>query len=190
MHLWTRLRTRLFSLLLSTQFERFGTGSRVAPPFRFWGLDQMRLGERVLINRDCWIHIADGNRPKAVKIIIGSNTGVGIGATISAAEKVEIGENVMMARNVYISDHSHAFSDPDVPFMMQGIDCVRPVSIGRGTWLGQNVVILPGVAIGEQCVIGANSVVNRPVPDFSIAVGAPARVVKTYNREFREWQKV
>jgi acetyltransferase-like isoleucine patch superfamily enzyme len=73
--------------------------------------------------------------------------------------------------------------------MDQGIDNLKPVSIGRHTWLGQNAVILPGVSIGQHCVIGANSVVNRSIPDFSIAVGAPARVVKKLNRQGNQWEK-
>jgi acetyltransferase-like isoleucine patch superfamily enzyme len=73
--------------------------------------------------------------------------------------------------------------------MDQGIDNIKPVAIGRNSWLGQNAVVLPGVTIGEHCVIGANSVVNRSIPDFSIAVGTPARVVKTFNRQTKRWEK-
>jgi acetyltransferase-like isoleucine patch superfamily enzyme len=189
MHSWERLRTRLFTLLLANQFAQFGSGSRVSPPLRFWGLDQMSLGQGVIIHRNCWIHIAAGSRPKGIKLIIGSHTGIGMGATIAVAEKVVLGEHVLLARNVYIADHAHAFSDTAIPIMDQGIDTIKPVSIGSKSWLGQNVVVLPGVAIGEHCVVGANSVVNRSIPDYSIAVGAPARVVKTYNQSTGIWEK-
>jgi acetyltransferase-like isoleucine patch superfamily enzyme len=73
--------------------------------------------------------------------------------------------------------------------MHQGINGIAPVSIGRNAWLGQNVVVLPGVTIGEHCVIGANSVVNSSIPDFSVAVGAPARVIKRYNKETARWER-
>lgn len=74
--------------------------------------------------------------------------------------------------------------------MRQGITSPIPVSIGNCSWLGQNVCVLPGALIGEHCVIGANSVVTSPIPDFSVAVGAPARVMKQYSRQTRRWEKV
>jgi acetyltransferase-like isoleucine patch superfamily enzyme len=64
------------------------------------------------------------------------------------------------------------------------------VSIGRETWLGQNVAVLPGAQIGIHCVIGANSVVNSTIPDFSVAVGTPARVIRRYNQETGAWERV
>jgi acetyltransferase-like isoleucine patch superfamily enzyme len=155
------------------------------------GLKQIVLGEGVLIERDCWIQtIPDDKGDNEAKLVIGPHAGIGMGASISAASKVVIGEDVLLARNVYISDHAHAFEDITVPIMHQGINRIAPVSIGRGTWLGQNVVVLPGVAIGEHCVIGANSVVNSSIPDFSVAVGAPARVVRRYNRETAAWERI
>lgn len=188
-HNYGKLRARLFTFLLAGQFAQFGSSSRIAPPFRFWGLDQVSLGEGVIIHRDCWIVIAGDKGVPAIKLVIGSHSGIGMGATIVAAQRVVLGENVLLARNVYIADHGHGFSDPDRPIMDQGIDNIKPVAIGRNSWLGQNAVVLPGVTIGEHCVIGANSVVNRSIPDFSIAVGTPARVVKTFNRQTKRWEK-
>lgn len=191
LHLWSRLRTRLFTLLLSSQFKKFGAGSRIAPPFRFYGLNEMSLGERVMINRDCWIQtISDPGDAYSPKLVIKSHAGIGMGAQISASRQVVIEEYVLLARNVYISDHAHAFQNTDVPIMNQGINSIAPVSIGRNTWLGQNVVVLPGVTIGQHCVIGANSVVNSAIPDFSVAVGAPARVIKRYNQATGAWERI
>jgi acetyltransferase-like isoleucine patch superfamily enzyme len=80
---------------------------------------------------------------------------------------------------VYVADHSHAFADTTRAVLDQGIDRVAPVEIGDGAWLGENVVVGPGVRIGRGAVVGANSVVLDDVPDHSVAVGAPARVVRT-----------
>jgi acetyltransferase-like isoleucine patch superfamily enzyme len=191
LHVCLKIRTRLFTILLSTQFKEMGSGCRISPPFRLLGLKQIILGEGVQIERDCWIQtIPDDKGDNEAKLVIGPHAGIGMGASISAASKVVIGEDVLLARNVYISDHAHAFEDITVPIMHQGINRIAPVSIGRGTWLGQNVVVLPGVAIGEHCVIGANSVVNSSIPDFSVAVGVPARVVKRYNRDTAAWERV
>jgi len=79
---------------------------------------------------------------------------------------------------VYISDHRHEFGDPVVPIADQGITGIRPVRIGDGAWLGQNVVICPGVTIGRNAVVGANSVVRHDVPDFAVVAGAPARLIR------------
>ena len=188
-HLWSKVRIRLFTLLLSSQFAEIGMGARIAPPFRFYGLNEMSLGEGVM-NPDCWLQTIPGHgEAGAAKLIIKAHAGIGMGAHISAAKQVIIGEHVLLARNVYISDHAHAFENIKTPIMQQGINGIAPVSIGRGTWLGQNVVVLPGVTIGQHCVVGANSVVKSSIPDFSVAVGAPARVVKQYNHETGQWEK-
>jgi acetyltransferase-like isoleucine patch superfamily enzyme len=188
--LYTRLGTRLFTMLISSQFYEFGAGTRIAPPFRYLNLGQISLGERVMVHRDCWFHVLGGHGDdKHPKLIIQSHAAIGMGATISAVREVVIEEHVLLARNVYISDNGHAFWDVGDPIMSQGIDRVEPVRIGKNSWLCQNVCILPGVTIGQHCVIGANSVVNSSIPPFSVAVGSPARVVKRYNPDKGQWER-
>src|SRR5204862_2501230 len=102
---------------------------------------------------------------------------------ISAARFVAIGLDVLMARNVYISYHSHAFDDPSRAVIKRGIKAIAPVVIGDGAWLGQNVLIGPGVRIGRGAVIGANSVVLSDVPEHGVAAGAPARLIRRYADE-------
>jgi acetyltransferase-like isoleucine patch superfamily enzyme len=151
----------------------------------------MSLGEGVSIERNCWIQVVNTREDEdSTKLIIKSNAGIGMGSSISAAAEVVIGQHTLLGRNVYISDHAHAFGDITIPIMRQGIDNIKPVSIGQHTWLGQNAVVLPGASIGMHCVIGANAVVNSHIPDFSVAVGAPARVVKRYSPETRRWEKL
>lgn len=191
LHLYSRIQTRMFTYLVSSQFKDFGHGARVAPPFRFYGLNQMVVGKDVMIHKDCWLQTFPGfGDPNSSKLVIKSNAGIGMGAHISAAKQVLIEEYVMLAPNVYISDVTHAFESINLPIMSQGINGIAPVTIGRSTWLGHNVVVLPGVTIGQHCVIGANSVVNSCMPDYCVAVGAPARVVKQYSRETSKWEKV
>lgn len=107
---------------------------------------------------------------------------------IAAYDNVTIEDDVMFATNVFISDGSHGFSTAETPYKFQPIESIQPVRVGRGSWIGQNVVIMPGVSVGELCVIGANSVVTKSVPAQSIAVGAPARVVKRWNAEQKAWE--
>jgi acetyltransferase-like isoleucine patch superfamily enzyme len=154
-------------------------------------LQHVSLGKDVIINRDCWISTHGRTSDNSgTKLTIGHGTAIGMGATISSALSIVIEEKVLLARNVYISDHGHAFQDISVFIKEQGISQPAPVHIGRGAWLGQNVVVLPGVKIGEHCVIGANAVVRTDIPAFSVAVGIPARVVRRYNCETAKWEKI
>lgn len=188
---FTALQTRLYTRLIASAFSKVGPGARISPPFRFSGLRYVSLGSNVKIHKDCWIlTINQSNQLKHPKLVIESGAQIGQGATVSAGLRIEIGEGVLLARNVYISDHSHAFDRIDLPISDQGITDPKPVKIGPGSWLGQNVCILPGVDIGKNCVIGANSVVKSSIPDYSVAAGAPARVIRRFDGESKLWLKV
>lgn len=106
---------------------------------------------------------------------------------VVAFERVVIEDDVMFASNVYVSDGQHGRGRGDVPYKYQGIDGVSPVTIGKGSWIGQNVVVLPGTSIGEYSVIGANSVVAGNIPPRSVAVGTPARVVRSWDEATSSW---
>jgi acetyltransferase-like isoleucine patch superfamily enzyme len=107
---------------------------------------------------------------------------------IGAAQRVDIGDDVLLAMNVTILDNLHGYQTPDVPYKYQPLQRIAPVAVGRGCWIGQNVVILPSVTIGEMSIIGANSVVTHDIPARSIAVGAPARVIKQWDEKSRRWR--
>lgn len=185
-----RFLARLYSAAIGGQFAEFGPECRITPPFRFANLHQVRLARGAIIHRDCWLHVVDGlGDDTSIKIDIGPDCGIGMGATISAAINITLGDHVLLARNVYISDHRHTYEGISSPITQQGIGGMAPVSIGRKTWLGQNVVVLPGVTIGEHCIIGANSVVKHDIPAYSVAAGAPARVVRHFNAEKGVWEK-
>jgi len=100
---------------------------------------------------------------------------------------IEIGDDVLIASNVLIEDALHSYGNTTVPFKEQGFSRLASVHIGRGSWIGQNVVINPGVTIGEFCIIGANSVVTKSIPARCIAVGVPARVMKKWDEESESW---
>ena len=91
-----------------------------------------------------------------------------------------------MADKVFISDASHVFKNVSLPIFSQGMEMVNPVYIGDESWIGENVCII-GAKIGKHCVIGANSVVLHDIPDYSVAVGSPAKVIKKYDFETKEW---
>lgn len=131
---------------------------------------------------------------QAMQVQFGDNVEVGDYVHIGAVKNVIIGNNVLMGSKVYISDHDHGIyrgapehvSGP-TEIQSQKILQILPVKIGNNVWLGENVCVLKGVEIGENSIIGAASVVTKSIPANSIAMGSPARVVKQYDFNLKEW---
>ena len=110
-------------------------------------------------------------------------SGGGERCRISIANSLEIGEKVLLSPNVYITDCDHEYRNINVPVLDQGIvQRGQKVSIGEGSYIGINAVIVGNVKIGKHCVVGANSVVTKDVPDYCVAVGSPARVIKNITK--------
>ena len=105
-------------------------------------------------------------------------TFLNLGVQVAAVELVDIGEHCMFANGCFVTDGNHRFDDPDKPVPWQGFSSKGPTRIGDNVWCGANVVVTSGVTVGERCVIGANSVVTTDLPPYSIAAGAPARVLR------------
>ena len=110
---------------------------------------------------------------------IGEGTFLNLGVQVATVEEVEIGRHCMLANGCFVTDGNHRFDDPEMPVPWQGFTTKGPTRLGDNVWCGANVVITSGVSVGDRCVIGANSVVTRDLPPFSIAAGAPATVLKT-----------
>ena len=138
---------------------------------------RLEVGEGTLLEPHVWL-TADG----AARIRIGQGSFLNIGVMVAAGELVEIGDHCMFANGCFVTDGSHRFDDPELPVPWQGFSSKGPTRVGDNVWCGANVVITSGVTIGERCVIGANSVVTEDVPPFSIAAGAPAKVLKQIER--------
>lgn len=108
---------------------------------------------------------------------------------LTCANSIYIGENTAIAANVTITDINHPYEDINIPIEFQDIE-VKDVRIESDCKIYNNVVILPGVHIGKHVIIGANSVVNRNVPDYSVVVGNPARIIKRFDFKSKQWTKV
>lgn len=106
---------------------------------------------------------------------------------VAAFQEIVIEDDVMLAGNVFLCDGLHAYENADVPYKFQGIFRVAPIRIGRGAWLGQNVVVMPGVTIGELAIVGANSVVTSDVPPKTIVGGVPARPLRRWDAASASW---
>ncbi len=109
-------------------------------------------------------------------ISIGDYSGIGYKCYVPAG--VKIGNHVMMGPEVVLYAGNHKFDRTDIPMDSQGFEEEKPPIIGSDVWIGRRVIILPGVEIGDGCVIGAGAVVSKSIPPYSVAVGNPARVVK------------
>jgi acetyltransferase-like isoleucine patch superfamily enzyme len=138
-------------------------------------LDEGRLtiGEHALFEPGVWL-----TAPAPGRISIGAGTFLNLGVQVAAVELVEIGDHCMLANGCFVTDGNHRFDDPEAPVPWQGFTTKGPTRLGDNVWCGANVVITSGVTIGERSVIGANSVVTQDVPPFSIAAGAPAKVLR------------
>lgn len=109
--------------------------------------------------------------------------------SIACANRIVIGEDVIIAERCFISDNGHAYRNVDGPIRDDGLIVYGEVHIGAGSWIGSHSVITGDVRMGRHCVLGANSVLNRSIPDFCVAVGAPARIVKRYDPETGTWRR-
>ena len=132
---------------------------------------RLELGEHVMFEAGVWL-------TGTGRIRIGGGSFLNLGVMVAAQDRVEIGEHCMFANGCFITDADHRFDDPGKPVPWQGFTSQGPTIVGDNVWCGANVVITSGVTVGERCVIGANSVVTRDLPPRSIAVGAPARVIR------------
>lgn len=121
-------------------------------------------------------------------IEIGENCTIQQNLHLTCAQNVFVGKNTAIAANVTITDINHPYENIDLPIEKQPLDVI-PVSIGEDCKIYNNAVILPGTKIGKHCVIGANSVVLGDFADYSIIVGAPAKIIKRYCFDSASWKK-
>jgi len=187
---WLRLyggsvaaRAKAFSILGSGAFSEFGSRSVLQPPIRLKGEHRIAIGADVFIGAGSWLQTLGDPDERGVMLEIDDGSSFAGTCVVSAAASIRLGRRVLLARNVYISDHIHAYGDSSRAVQDQGLAKVAAVEIGDGAWLGQNVVVCPGVRVGRGAVVGANSVVVEDVPDYALAVGAPARVVRSFADE-------
>jgi acetyltransferase-like isoleucine patch superfamily enzyme len=177
-----RASDKAFSILIAGAFEDFGSGSVLSLPVRLGGASRITIGDSVFVGSGSWLQTHLDFSGSRGAIVLGDRVSIAGACVISAAREIVLEEDVLLARNVYIADHGHEYRHVALPVKDQGLRDLGPVRIRAGAWLGQNVVVCPGVTIGKRSVVGANSVVKDDVPDYAIAVGAPARVVRTLDR--------
>lgn len=172
------------------KFASFGDGSSIQHPSVVSEHENISIGKNTVILNNSRIQVYNCLTGYKSKIRIGDNCYIGFHLTILAGGNVTIGNEVLIASDVLITSENHG-TDPEseTPYMDQLLIC-KDVTIGNGCWIGEKASILPGVSIGEKCIIATNSVVTKSIPAFSIAAGIPARVIKQYNFEKHCWEKI
>jgi acetyltransferase-like isoleucine patch superfamily enzyme len=172
-------------------FGHYGRDVYIHPGVRIVKPQFISVGDKVRIgkNTDIYIHPIRSDSREFI-LEIGNNVHIGNYNIIGARNSIVLEENVLLGPRVIIADHSHRYENVEVPIKSQEAAEGGPVRIERDCWIGANVFVFPNVTIGRHAVIGANSIVNRNIPPYSVAVGAPARVIKRYDFDLKEWVKV
>lgn len=170
----------------SKRFGSFGAHTVICFPYAPQVNERhIHLGERTMIGPMVTLSAGWGpghpGLPDEV-VRIGDRCLIGRGSSIIGHESIVIGDDVWTGYDVRIADMNHGYEDLEVPIAKQHM-APDPIRIGDGTWLGHHVVVLPGVTIGRHATIGAGSVVNADIPDYSVAVGVPAKVVRHWTPE-------
>jgi acetyltransferase-like isoleucine patch superfamily enzyme len=170
-------------------FGRMGRHSKIIEPMRLRNVHNIHIGDRTIINKGAFLLTLQADESVVPHLTIGDGCIIGHMNHITCVGQVQLGRNILTADRVYISDHSHGYSDPGVPIMKQRVVSKGTTSIGDGTWLGEKVVVL-SCNIGKNCVVGSNAVVLNDIPDYSVAVGVPARVIQRFNPNSQLWERV
>lgn len=173
----------LRALIYGISFNKIGKLSYIGKPTFIEGRKNISLGNKVRIYPSVRME-AIGNG----KIIVGNNVAIEQNVEIVSMEKdLCIGNDVTIAGNVFISNVNHDYRDIKRSVMDQGY-IVKKTTIGDGCFIGFGVVILPGTILGKHCVVGSNAVLTGKYEDFSVIVGAPARVIKQYDVSSGAWK--
>ena len=168
------------------RFGRFGAGSVICfPTNTLFNERYIHIGAGTMFGPQITLSagMVPGQRMVSDPVIsVGDRCLFGKGSGIVGHLQIVIGNDVWTGHHVYITDQNHGYDDLSLPISMQVMP-ERPVSIGDGSWLGHGTVVLLGARIGRHVVIGANSVVTGHIPDYSVAAGVPARVIKRIESE-------
>ncbi len=164
-------------------FHKKGKGARIRARVRLDVLpfNKFELGDRSVIEDFSTINNGVGD------VFIGSDTFVGMSNVIIGP--VRLGNNIILAQNIVVSGLNHVYEDITLPIVKQNVTTAQ-ITIGDDCWIAANVVITAGVTIGKHCVIAGGAVVTKSIPDYSVAAGNPAKVIKQYNQQTGTWVRV
>ncbi|MBL8631528.1 MAG: glycosyltransferase [Rhodospirillaceae bacterium] len=153
------------------------------------GIDSLRIGRGTVVGDGTWLNVC--LRDGQARMVIGECVLVGRRAMLSSMTYLEIGDHTIFGPNVYVASSAHEYEGNHLqPILMCGVRDLGRVVVEENCWLGTNVVVDGNITIGRGSVVGANSVVRHSMPPFSVAVGAPAKIVRMLNPETEKWESV
>jgi acetyltransferase-like isoleucine patch superfamily enzyme len=165
------------------KFGAFGNNSVICfPANTIFNERYIHIGTGTMIGPNCTLSAGMVPGQECIfdpVVKIGDRCLIGKGSGIVGHLSIDIGNDVWTGHHVYITDQNHGYENLDLPISQQAMP-ERPVVIGDGSWLGFGTVVLPGATIGKHVVVGANSVVTGHLPDYCVAAGVPAKVIRQY----------
>lgn len=170
------------------RLANIGKNSQIGQNFSIINPDGISIGDNFSGGCDIalWSWNAVNIKGDDCKLVIKNNVSITDRCIISAANRIEIGNGCLLGRDTFITDNSHgeniSINELNISPHERNIFSKGTVIIGDNVWTGKNVCIMPNVKIGNGAIIGANSVVTHNIPPYSVAVGSPAKVIKTINK--------
>jgi len=168
----------------------------IGPRAYLRGLACIAMGEDFSAGEGLWLEAITRYQEQRFnpKLIIGHHVRISHWSHIACTNSVTIGDHVLIGSKVVVTDHNHGVfrlngTSPIIPPARRPLETDRPVCIGSNVWLGDGVVVCPGVTMGEGSIAGANAVVTTDVPPFTLVAGVPARPIRYYNAELGNWVK-
>lgn len=180
------IRDELYTLWIRNFLGQLGEHSKICRPCKLEGGGQknISIGDNTIIHSSsilgCWIKYGEQQFPNA-SITIGNHCSIGEYSQITACNRISIGDGLLTGRYVIISDNSHgglSEEEANVEPAKRNLKSKGEVVIGNNVWLGDKVSVLAGVHIGNNVIVGANSVVTKDIPDNCLAAGVPAKIIK------------
>jgi acetyltransferase-like isoleucine patch superfamily enzyme len=190
-----RCRTKIYSLWLRWFYPFSSIGSHVS--FHYTSsiyrprATRISLGNRVSLREFAWLNVVSEEPDGDPIIVLEDNCHVGFGSIISSKNRIYLERNVLIGQMALIIDHNHSYEDITLPIVQQGINEGGTIRIGQGTWIGHGAsIICPRgeLTIGRNCVVAANSMVMRSIPDYSVVAGFPATIIRQYDPERKQWR--
>ncbi|MEW5895440.1 MAG: acyltransferase [Candidatus Omnitrophota bacterium] len=169
----------VYTICQRPKFGAFGGKSRIYPWAVLESPQGISVGNDVTIREGAWLNTKGRRGDGRPALIIGDGTYIGRGIQINAWQDVVIESNVLIGDRVLITDADHCYSDRSKPIIKQGDEFKGRVLLCSGCWIGIGGVIMPGVRIGRNAVVASNSLVISDVPDYTVAGGVPAKIIKS-----------
>lgn len=187
----TLLKRYIYSMLVVNRFYKSGKKFRIGCYAKIRGAKYISVGERFRAGSGMRLEAIDEYQGQKYKpyILIGDNFCASEYCHIGAVNRIEIGNDVLLGSKVYITDHQHGtteLSDLEKKPLERKLSSKGAVKIEDSVWIGDGAVILSGVTVGKNSVLGANCVVTKDVPPYSVVAGIPARVIKSYDKNTEE----